>query len=94
MMGEQEVREAARPAAVLTTLRLTKDELGNRIVCVAGSLQECSVAEVQAAATGGWGPLQARWELPCVPLPRGYAMRAVAGGHKATTAAAKKRGIH
>jgi hypothetical protein len=38
MLSEQAEVEAARPTATLTTLRMTKEELGSRIVCVAGSL--------------------------------------------------------
>ncbi|GAB4818970.1 hypothetical protein N2152v2_006016 [Parachlorella kessleri] len=49
MLSDKEEVEAARPTATLTTLRMTKDELGSRIVVVPGSLQECTAHDLRSA---------------------------------------------
>eukprot|EP00887_Chlorella_sp_A99_P004991 scaffold4.g4991.t1 len=49
LLGESAAAAAALPAATLTVLRMTRDELGFRPIAVAGSLQAATAAAVRAA---------------------------------------------
>lgn len=64
MMSEQEQVAADRPTATLTTLRMTKDELGHRVVCVAGSLVECGADSLTTAPKSSSGGVFSTFTVP------------------------------
>lgn len=64
LLGEQEQAAATRPAAQLVTLRMTKDELGFRVVCVAGALEQPTAADVMGAPKVSSGGIFGNFHVP------------------------------